>query len=155
MTNVTHLDTSNLKNAAITLDSVMSEMEDWRSNKTNRGNRIPDELWRKIIYLAEKHSLSKIRALFGVSKDQYDTKYNELGSMNAVTKETASPEVEFREVKTKRDPHPAATERYHMPDLPATNTVVVELFRGDGKLMKIHMTTHRFKELLQAFYEEL
>jgi hypothetical protein len=117
--------------------------------------KIPDELWRKIIYLAEKHSIPKIRALFGLSKNQYDTKYNELGSMKSVTKEKVPADIEFQEVKTKRDPHPAATERYHMPDLPATNTVVVELFRGDGKLMKIHMTTHRFKELLQAFYEEL
>jgi hypothetical protein len=84
MTNVTHLATSNPKNSTITLDSVVDEMERWRSNKTNHGDKIPDELWRKIIYLAEKHSIPKIRALFGLSKNQYDTKYNELGSMKSV-----------------------------------------------------------------------
>ena len=35
----------------------------------------------------------------------------------------------------------------------ATNTCIVELYRPDGMLMKIHICTDRFDELLHAFYK--
>ena len=34
-----------------------------------------------------------------------------------------------------------------------TTTSVVELYRPDGMLMKIHFTTDRFEELLRAFFK--
>jgi hypothetical protein len=61
--------------------------------------------------------------------------------------DAASKEVEFCEVK----PAPA----YPLAGKPAkafsTETCVVELYRPDGMLMKIHMCTDRFDELLTAF----
>lgn len=35
----------------------------------------------------------------------------------------------------------------------ATNTSIVELYRPDGMLMKIHICTVRFDELLRAFFK--
>ena len=35
-----------------------------------------------------------------------------------------------------------------------TTTSVVELYRPDGMMMKIHFTTDRFAELLRAFFYE-
>ena len=35
----------------------------------------------------------------------------------------------------------------------ATNTSIVELRRPDGMLMKIHICTDRFEELLRAFFK--
>lgn len=137
-------------NSTITLDTVLLELETWRSKKTSIGGKMPAELWRKIIFLGEKHGATKVRSLFGLSKAQYEGKLNELNDNTG--NRDLPPNIDFEEIKPQRSPHPAATERYHMPDLPATNTVVVELFRADGKLMKIHSTTHRLKELLDAFY---
>lgn len=61
--------------------------------------------------------------------------------------DAVSKEVEFCEVK----PSPA----YPLVGKPAkafsTETCVVELYRPDGMLMKIHMCTDRFDELLTAF----
>ena len=64
-----------------------------------------------------------------------------------IVKNALSKEVEFCEVKTA----PA----YPLIGKPAkafsTETCVVELYRPDGMLMKIHMCTDRFDELLTAF----
>ena len=64
-----------------------------------------------------------------------------------IVTDAVSKEVEFCEVK----PAPA----YPLVGKPAkafsTETCVVELYRPDGMLMKIHMCTDRFDELLTAF----
>lgn len=68
-------------------------------------------------------------------------------SKPTIVTDAASKEVEFCEVK----PAPA----YPLVGKPAkafsTETCVVELYRPDGMLMKIHMCTDRFDELLTAF----
>lgn len=64
-----------------------------------------------------------------------------------IVKNAVSKEVEFCEVK--------AAPAYPLAGKPAkafsTETCVVELYRPDGMLMKIHMCTDRFDELLTAF----
>lgn len=66
---------------------------------------------------------------------------------STIVTEAVSKEVEFCEVK-----RPPA---YPLVGKPATafstETCVVELYRPDGMLMKIHMCTDRFDELLTAF----
>jgi hypothetical protein len=66
---------------------------------------------------------------------------------STIVTDAVSKEVEFCEVK----PAPA----YPLVGKPAkafsTETCVVELYRPDGMLMKIHMCTDRFDELLTAF----
>jgi hypothetical protein len=38
-------------------------------------------------------------------------------------------------------------------DIPlATNTLIVEFCRADGKIMKIHTTTESFSALMKAFF---
>jgi hypothetical protein len=64
-----------------------------------------------------------------------------------IATDAVSKDIEFCEVK----PAPA----YPLLGKPAkafsTETCVVELYRSDGMLMKIHMCTDRFDELLTAF----
>lgn len=65
----------------------------------------------------------------------------------SIVKNAVSKEVEFCEVK--------AAPAYPLAGKPSkafsTETCVVELYRPDGMLMKIHMCTDRFDELLTAF----
>ena len=65
-----------------------------------------------------------------------------------IVRDAVNKEVEFCEVK------PAAA--YPLVGKPAkafsTETCVVELYRPDGMLMKIHICTDRFNELLTAFF---
>ena len=57
--------------------------------------------------------------------------------------------LEFCEVKNKES-YPLA---YKPAEAFATNTSIVELYRPDGMLMKIHICTDRFEELLRAFFK--
>lgn len=57
--------------------------------------------------------------------------------------------IDFCEVQEKAS-YPLA---YKPAEAFVTNTCVVELYRPDGMLMKIHICTDRFDELLQAFYK--
>jgi len=57
--------------------------------------------------------------------------------------------IDFCEVQEKAS-YPLA---YKPAEAFATNTCVVELYRPDGMLMKIHICTVRFDELLRAFYK--
>lgn len=41
---------------------------------------------------------------------------------------------------------------YKPARIPATNTLVVEFCRADGRIMKIHTTTDSFSELMKAFF---
>ncbi|HCU06281.1 MAG TPA: hypothetical protein DIC42_01670 [Holosporales bacterium] len=72
---------------------------------------------------------------------------DEVFSKPTIVKNAVSKEVEFCEVK--------AAPAYPLAGNPAkafsTETCVVELYRPDGMLMKIHMCTDRFDELLTAF----
>ncbi len=72
---------------------------------------------------------------------------DEVFSKPTIVKNAVSKEVEFCEVK--------AAPAYPLAGKPAkafsTETCVVELYRPDGMLMKIHMCTDRFDELLTAF----
>lgn len=72
---------------------------------------------------------------------------SQVSSKPTLVSDSVSKDVEFCEVK----PAPA----YPLVGKPAkafsTETCVVELYRPDGMLMKIHMCTDRFDELLTAF----
>lgn len=59
------------------------------------------------------------------------------------------PPMDFCQVQEK----PSYPLAYKPAEAFATNTCVVELYRPDGMLMKIHICTDRFDELLNAFYK--
>jgi hypothetical protein len=70
-------------------------------------------------------------------------------TQTSVLPSTNQEPIDFCEVQEKES-YPLA---YKPAEAFATNTCVVELYRPDGMLMKIHICTDRFDELLRAFYK--
>jgi hypothetical protein len=144
----------------ITINSLLQEIEEWRTKQGRTKGPIPDAFWNKIFILAKTHPPSRLRAILGISTTQYNKKLNQQGPIPlpstpkptlaepAVTngaEDSVPPLIEWKNLKGKPTYEPAKGL--------AINTVVVEFTRADGHVMKIHTTTQSFKELLQLFFE--
>jgi len=144
------------------IDDVLKEIEDWRVKKPNASTAIPDTLWQKIFALAKTHTASKIRSLLGISTKQYNTKYEQMFAHAKADKEQCSNQtpadlIDLCQVKTSPLPPPprSATSPYKSLKIPASNTIVAEFYRSDGRIMKIHSTSESFSCLIQAFFQDL
>lgn len=157
MSNVTPLPVNRVAEASpatespLSIDSVLQTLEQWRATRSeHHQHTFPDALWHNIFSLATTHSATKIRSLFGISKQQYQKKFDQLYPCSAATPASAKEvpsvaPIDFCEVKPKTTP-------YQPLKIPAPTTVIVEFCRPDGHLMKIHTTTDNFKALMQAFF---
>jgi hypothetical protein len=131
----------------ITLDSVMRAITDWRTNKGTRGEQIPNEIWESVFTLVNTFPELPICAVLGITKIQYQRKLDERKSGTAKpTHDHVLPRMDFCEAKETPSPF------YKPAKIPATNTLVVEFCRADGRIMKIHTTTDSFAELMKAFF---
>jgi hypothetical protein len=152
-------------------------MQLWRSNKDHQQSSIPIPLWRQIFALSESHNPNVIRQLLGISKSQYEKKLAELfpqqqpspkplstPAASVVSAVPEQPSIEFCEVSSdkpsatiSKSSKSKATNKHtpHYEEVPryiGVNTVIVEFCRADGKIMKIHTTSHCFKEIIDSFY---
>jgi hypothetical protein len=137
----------------ITLDIVVQSMQEWRANKSvHQQTSIPDSLWRDIFALSPSHSPKQVRQLLSVSKAQYNRKFAQLfpSEKRAVNQE-AMP-VDFCEVNQAPSAVKHTPRQEELPRYMPVNTVIIELCRADGKIMKIHATSHCFREIIDAFY---
>ena len=141
-----------------TIESTLEAFNTWRANKGEQ-KTIPDHLWQQIFELSKTYSISRLCQTFGINYGQYQ---NYIRKMEQIKKDALSEQpdvtvnfsstvneqpkadVQFCQVKKKQ-----AQEK---PPLLMTDTMVVELYREDGVLMKIHTTTDRFHELFYAFF---
>ena len=145
--------------SAITLDGVMKDFTQWRSNKKSQPS-IPDSLWASIFTLSEEIDAGKLRVLFGLNTKQYQKKWAQLrgngGSSNASrlpekkqASGTVPPADAFCEVTplplNGKPIKPVAFER------PA-HTYLVEFCRSDGRVMKIHATHQHLGDLMASFF---
>ena len=162
MSTTTYINTKN------TLDSVVVAMQTWRNNNKNKKIQqpIPLSIWHQVFTLSKNHSPSTIRKLLSISKAQYDKKFTELFPTQQPTQELlpekivqAAPTIEFCEVDATKVAATAINStikhKPHYEELPkyiGVNTVIVEFCRSDGKVMKIHTTSHCFKEIIDSFY---
>ena len=126
---------------------------------------IPDDIWEKIFILEKSHPPSRLRAILGISTTQYNKiRQRRLAASSPlppsasstptpapapaiappIVEENTTPLIEWRDIKEKPVYQPAKGL--------ATNTIVVELTRSDGRIMKIHTTDQSFKELIQVFF---
>lgn len=140
----------------ITLDSVILSMTHWRANKSVRGEQIPKEIWDNIFELVKKYPHMPIPTMLGITKMQFQRKLDErkitLNSSEieapvSQTKPREYPRMDFCETKEESPARPYKAEK-----IPATNTLIVEFCRADGRIMKIHTTTDSFAELMKAFF---
>ena len=143
---------SALEASSVTIDSVKESLAAWRASKKNRSETIPLTLWEKIVGLLSKHTASEVRSALFLTVVQLN-RGKELVQTQTLLKESkSSPAVEpldFCEVHQEAS-YPLA---YKPAEAFATNTSIVELRRPDGMLMKIHICTDRFEELLHAFFK--
>ena len=148
MSNVTPISTHH---QSITLDAVLLAMQEWRNDKGHRPtSAIPTALWQKIFLLAKNHPPSKIRQILGLTKAQYDKKFAELFPTLQQPEAPKSESIDFCEVNPAAAKHKPYSEE--VPSYIQVNTVIIELYRADGTLMKIHATSQSLKEIVNAFY---
>ncbi|MBM3887316.1 hypothetical protein FJ364_05290 [Candidatus Dependentiae bacterium] len=136
----------------ITLDEAVQMITDWRANKATPNEAIPNHIWQHIFSLSERFSETTICTELGITKNQLRYKRDEHQSLTALPKPPSNfAKIDFCEVKQS----PIAQPLYKATKIPATNTLIVEFCRTDGRLMKIHTTTDSFAELMKAFFSEV
>jgi hypothetical protein len=143
--------------AAVTLDSVKAAINAWRETKKSASEKIPTILWDQILTLLETAPESRTLAALNVTRPQLEAERRRRQSQSGLsTKDDSTAHVEpidFCEVK-QRKPEPSTGGLVYKPaESFSTTTSVVEVYRPDGMLMKIHICTERFSELLSAFFK--
>jgi len=131
----------------ITLDGVMLALANWRANKGTRGEQIPNDIWQSIFLLVKKYPDMPVTTMLGITKMQLQRKLDErTTTTDAPAKPREYPRMDFCEPKEE------TSLPYKPARIPATNTLIVEFCRADGRIMKIHTTTDSFAELMKAFF---
>jgi hypothetical protein len=143
--------------AAVTLDSVKAAINAWRETKKSASEKMPTILWDQILALLETAPESRTLAALNVTRPQLEAERRRRQSQSGLsTKDDSTAHVEpidFCEVK-QRKPEPSTGGLVYKPaESFSTTTSVVEVYRPDGMLMKIHICTERFSELLSAFFK--
>ena len=142
---------------AVTLDSVKAAINAWRETKKTASEKMPTILWDQILALLETAHESRTLAALNVTRPQLEAERRRRQSQSGLsTKDGSTSHVEpidFCEIK-QRKPEPSTGGLVYKPaESFSTTTSVVEVFRPDGMLMKIHICTERFSELLSAFFK--
>jgi hypothetical protein len=143
-----------IKSKELSLEGVKERLNHWRSSKKRANEGIPVSLWKQIFALLGKHTETEIRSVLRLTPTQLERgsallEEAERLIQGDVLPSTNQESIDFCEVQEKVS-FPLA---YKPAEAFATNTCVVELYRPDGMLMKIHICTDRFDELLHAFYK--
>ena len=144
-----------LPGGAVTLDSVKAAINAWRETKKTSSEKMPITLWDQILTLLETAPESRTLAALNVTRPQLETERRRRQSgLSTKDDSTANVEpIDFCEVKQVK-PEPSTGGLVYKPaETFSTTTSVVEVYRPDGMLMKIHICTERFSELLSAFFK--
>ncbi len=142
--------TSPQPTSPISLDDVLASVKIWRVGKKKRNDKIPDNIWCQIFKLFETMPESRVLGILGITQGQLHTKRQEsqLDKIDLNADEQAKTQaIDFCEVK------PTFPIDYKAAKAFSTTTSVVELYRPDGMLMKIHISTDSFEDLLRAFFK--
>lgn len=138
----------NNQSKPITLDEAVQIIKDWRANKSTPNEAIPNHIWQYIFSLSARFSETTICTELGITKNQLRYKRDEHQSSALPAQSSGLTKIDFCEVKQS----PVTEPLYKAMKIPATNTLIVEFCRADGRLMKIHTTTDSFSELMKAFF---
>lgn len=142
---------------AVTLDSVKAAINAWRETKKSASEKMPTILWDQILALLETAHESRTLAALNVTRPQLEAERRRRQSQSGLSIKDGSTDhlepIDFCEVK-QRKPEPSTGGLVYKPaESFSTTTSVVEVYRPDGMLMKIHICTERFSELLSAFFK--
>jgi len=136
----------------LSIDAILQELQHWRDHRDiHKEHSIPEALWHKIFSLAKTHPPAKIRGLFGISRHQYDNKFNQY--FPPPDKATSSPPADKASVQfCQAEVNPKPSPLYQPLKVPATNTLVVEFCRSDGQIMRIHATHECLTTIMPLFF---
>jgi len=139
---------------SITLEGVKAKLNAWRASKKRANEGIPIVLWKQIFELLGPHTETEIRSVLRLSPAQLERGSALIEEAERLNRENNVPNaskasVDFCEAQEELS-YPLASKP---AEAFATNTSIVELYRPDGMLMKIHICTDRFEELLRAFFK--
>jgi hypothetical protein len=145
---------SPIKTKVLTLEVVKASLTDWRRTKKRVNEAIPIFLWKQIFSLLGQHTEPEIRSALGLTPTQLERGSALLEDWEQLNEEYPEPNahaasIDFCEAQEELS-YPLASKPAQAF---ATNTSIVELYRPDGMLMKIHICTDRFEELLRAFFK--
>lgn len=155
--NITPFRNSNSLRAgsSVKLQSVIESVQTWRQNKTKLNEKIPDFIWDQVFLLLESLPESEILPALGISQLQLQNKRLDRQVMIKPSRDHQPPSQ--KSADTKSVEFCEATPKYPLAGKPAkafdTTTCVVELYRPDGMLLKIHICTDSFDALLSAFFK--
>ena len=145
--------TKSLRTDSLSLESVYDTIQAWRKNKKTSNEKIPTAIWDQVFTLLNTMDESHVLKALGLTTSQLFSKRQERQSnQNPVIEDNyEKPE----EVKSTEfcEAIPKIPWAYKPAKAFATNTSVVELYRPDGMLMKIHICTDSFEDLLRAFFK--
>lgn len=139
----------------VTLASVDEAINAWRRTRKRSNERMPTYLWDQVLTLlkTEPGPDSKILALLCLTRPQLEAEKQRRQSATSPAEKTLpAPMEELDFCEVKKAPEPSYPLAYKPAEAFTTTTSVVELYRKDGALMKIHICTERFDELLRAFF---
>ena len=130
---------TSIKSKVLSLDSVKEALSHWRSSKTRVNEGIPVSLWKQIFELLGKHTETELRSVLRLTATQLERGSALLEEAERLTQGNGLPStnqepIDFCEVQEKVS-YPLT---YKPAEAFATNTCIVELYRPDGMLMKIH-----------------
>ena len=136
------------------LDLVCASIKEWRQQKKRRSEKIPNNIWDQIFALIQNIPTSKVLGTLNITREQFNNKCLERNLIEYIDDFEPS---DFTETCDSLADFCAIDTKYPLVSKPAkafaTNTSIVELYRPDGMLMKIHICTDSFAELLDAFFK--
>jgi len=154
--NITSIKPQASHNTPIRLADVKAALDSWRINKKTRAEKVPDKIWDQVFLLfqTETGAESKTLAALNLTRNQYENEKKSRQSTPAAIKDKKlDTEGSITFCEAQQTSHEPAFPLVGKPAKAfSTATCVVELYRPDGMLMKIHICTDRFDELLRAFY---
>jgi len=158
------------------LSQALIDMQNWRGNKTNKAESIPDKLWQQIFALEGLHTPSQLSAIFKLSHRQYtsnkkrvfettpsQTKINseapvsEFCEANLIDNDKSAPADDFNSESDSDSESPpqvalSSPSPYALESLPNAKTLIVEFCRKDGAIMKIHTTQDSIDIVMDNFF---
>jgi hypothetical protein len=89
------MNTKQPANIPIALSEARRQLDHWRSQRPTKRTRLPQELWRKAVVLAQEHGLNKTARALNV---KYDSLRKHLHEAGAAEESSVRPQPDFIEL---------------------------------------------------------
>ena len=89
------MNTKHHTNIPIALSEARRQLDHWRSQQPTKRTRLPQELWRKAVVLAQEHGLNKTARALNV---KYDSLRKHLHEAGAAEESSVKPQPDFIEL---------------------------------------------------------